>query len=120
MKFSIILSNNERSYEYLKLLLEKNKIPKSIIHLDYNNNIFKKKIINLIKRKKVFYKHFKTNNIDNKIIEKLLINLNEKIIIYSGYAGKIIKKKYIFMFILIESSGNLINSLNFLKFVFSK
>ena len=95
MKFSIILSNNERSYEYLKLLLKKNKTPKSIIHLDYNNNIFKKKIINLIKRKKVFYKHFKTNNIDNKIIEKLLINLKEKIIIYSGYAGKIIKKKSI-------------------------
>ena len=75
MNFSIIVSNNERSYEYLKLLIEKNKIPKYVIHLDYNYNIFKRKIIKLIKKKKILYKHFKTNNIDNKKIENFLINI---------------------------------------------
>ena len=35
-KFSIILSNNE-ILRIFELLLEKNKIQKSIIHLDYNN-----------------------------------------------------------------------------------
>ena len=95
MNFSIIVSNNERSYEYLKLLIEKNRIPNYVIHLDYNYNIFKKKIIKLIKGKKILYKYFKTNNIDNKKIENFLISLKEKIIIYSGYAGRIIKTKSI-------------------------
>ncbi len=94
MKYSIILSNNERSYEYLRLLIDKNKIPSFIIHLDFKNiNIFRKKIINLINNKKINYKSFKTDNVDKKDIEKFIINLRDKIIIYSGYSGKIIKNK---------------------------
>ena len=45
MKFSMILSNNLRSYEYLKLLIKNQKYPKYIIYLYYkNNNKLKKKI----------------------------------------------------------------------------
>ena len=34
MKYYLILSNNERSYEYLKLLIQNKKKPISCIHLD--------------------------------------------------------------------------------------
>jgi len=94
MKYSIILSNNERSYEYLRILIKSNKIPSVIIHLDFKNiNIFRKKILNLINNNKINYKSFKSDNIDKKNIEKFIINLRDKIIIYSGYGGKIIKNR---------------------------
>lgn len=94
MKYSIILSNNERSYEYLRILIKNNKIPSVIIHLDFKNiNIFRKKILNLINNNKINYKSFKSDNIDKKNIEKFIINLRDKIIIYSGYGGKIIKNR---------------------------
>ena len=95
MNFSIIVSNNERSYEYLKLLIEKNKIPKYVIHLDYNYNIFKRKIIKLIKKKKFFINILKLITLIIRKLKNFLINLKEKIIIYSGYGGKIIKTKSI-------------------------
>ena len=51
MKYSIILSNNERSYEYLKLLISKKKYPNFIIYLDYKkNNKSKNKIFSIIKK----------------------------------------------------------------------
>ena len=97
MKYSIILSNNERSYEYLKLLIKKKIYPNFIIHLDYkNNNNSKKKIYSLINKKKLNFKSFKRDNVDNKNVKKFLIKLKEKIIVYSGYAGIIIKSKSLF------------------------
>jgi len=97
MKYSIILSNNERSYEYLKLLINKKKYPNFIIHLDYrNDNKSKKKIFSIIKKKKLNFKSFKGNNVDHKNVKKFLTELKEKIIIYSGYGGKIIKSKSLF------------------------
>ena len=97
MKYSIILSNNERSYEYLKLLIKKKIYPNFIIHLDYkNNNKFKKKIYSLINKKKLNFKSFKRDNVDNKNVKKFLIKLKDKIIVYSGYGGIIIKSKSLF------------------------
>ncbi len=94
MKYSIILSNNERSYEYLKLLIRKKRYPNFVIHLDYkSDNKSKKKICSLINKKKLNFKSFKRNNIDNKSVKKFLIKLREDIIVYSGYSGKIIKSK---------------------------
>ena len=97
MKYSIILSNNERSYEYLKLLINKKIYPNVIIHLEYkNDNKSKKKIFSLIKKKKLNFKSFKGNSVDHKNVKKFLIKLKEQIIVYSGYGGKIIKSKSLF------------------------
>lgn len=97
MKYSIILSNNERSYEYLNLLINKKKIPSFIVHLDFKiGKESKKKIFSLIKKKKLKYKSFRGNNIDKKNIKNFLKKLKDKIIIYSGYGGKIIKDSSIF------------------------
>ncbi len=112
MKFSMILSNNLRSYEYLKLLIKNQKYPKYIIYLDYkNNNKLKKKIFSIIKKGGIKHKSFKANNIDKIIIKKFLLNLKEKIIVYSGYAGKIVKSKNIFKqkILLHSHSGKLPN-----------
>ena len=96
MKYYLILSNNERSYEYLKLLIQNKKKPTSCIHLDLKNKkIFRSKILNLINKEKISYKSFKSDNIDQKKIINFLLNLKEKIFIYSGYGGKIIKNKHI-------------------------
>ena len=97
MKYSIILSNNERSYEYLNLLIRKKKYPSFIVHLDFkNDNKSKKKINSLINKKKLNFKSFKVNNVDNKHVRKFLIKLKDQIIVYSGYGGKIIKSKSLF------------------------
>lgn len=97
MKYSIILSNNERSYEYLKLLINKKIYPNVIIHLEYkNDNKSKKKIFSVIKKKKLNFKSFKGNSVDHKNVKKFLIKLKEQIIVYSGYSGKIIKSKSLF------------------------
>ena len=96
MKYLIFLSNNERSYEYLKLLINKKKYPNFIIHLDYKkNNKSKNKIFSIIKKKKLNFKSFKGSSVDQKNIKKFLINLNDKIFVYSGYSAKIIKNKFI-------------------------
>ncbi len=97
MKYSIILSNNERSYEYLKLLISEKKYPNFIIHLDYKiNNKSKNKIFSIIKKKKLNFKSFKGNSVDQRNIKKFLINLRDNILVYSGYSAKIIKNKSIF------------------------
>ena len=43
MKYSLILSNNKRSYEYLKLLVNKKKFPKFIVHLNHKSGQKEKK-----------------------------------------------------------------------------
>lgn len=96
MKYSIVLSNNERSYEYLKLLISEGKFPSFIVHLDFKSGKeAKNKIFSLINKNKLNYKSFKGNNIDKKNIKNFLIKLKDKVIIYSGYGGKIIKSKSI-------------------------
>ncbi len=96
MKYYLILSNNERSYEYLKLLIQNKKKPISCIHLDIKNKkIFRSKILYLINKEKISYKCFKNDNIDQKKIINFLLNLKEKVFVYSGYTSKIIKNKHI-------------------------
>ena len=106
----MILTNNERSYEYLKLLINKQKYPSFIVHLDFKiGKKSKKKIFSLIHKMKLNYKSFKGDDIDKNSITKFIIKLKDKIFIYSGYSGKIIKnplilKKKIFIH---SHSGNL-------------
>ena len=110
MKYSIILSNNERSYEYLKLLISKKKYTNFIIYLDYKkNNKSKNKIFSIIKKEKLNFKSFKGNSVDQGNIRKFLLNLKDKIFVYSGYSAKIIKNKSIFKkkFFLHSHTGKL-------------
>ena len=110
MKYSLILSNNKRSYEYLKLLVNKKKFPKFIVHLNHKSGQKeKKKIFKLINEKNLNYKTFKSKDIDNQKIIKFIIKLKDKVIIYSGYGGKIIKNKLILKkkILLNSKSGKL-------------
>ena len=92
---SIIISNNLRSLEYLKIFKKLKKEPKKIIYINDNRNYFIKnkirKILNgevIFKRKKIFSsKHF------SKKIIKYLINEKEKNFILSLPHGEIIKDK---------------------------
>ena len=96
MKYSIVLSNNKRSYEYLKLLINEKKFPTFIVHLDHEGDRkAKKKIFSLIIKKKLNYKIFNVNDVGNYNVKKFILKLRDKIIIYSGYSGKIIKDKSI-------------------------
>ena len=113
MEFSAILSSNYRSYLYIKLLLKKKLYPKFLIYLDNKKNKkIKSKIINLVKKNKnIKVLTFKKDNVDNKEVAKFILNLKQKVIIYSGYPGKIIKNNTILKkkFFLHSHSGKLPN-----------
>ena len=86
MKYAMILSNNERSYEYLKLLISEKKFPNFIIYLDFKGDEkLKKKIFTLIYKKKLNHKSFKGNSVDKKNISDFIIKLKDKIIIFPPY-----------------------------------
>jgi len=97
MNYSIILSNNHRSYTYIKYFIKKKAIPNNVIYIDDGNKInLKKKIfkfLNSLKYTKISY--FRSDNIDKKKIEKTILSIKDKYFVYSGYAGIIIKNKKI-------------------------
>tara|TARA_Y100000590_G_C15520072_1_gene939029 strand:+ start:374 stop:1012 length:639 start_codon:yes stop_codon:yes gene_type:complete len=104
MKYSAILSSNYRSFSYIKLFIKNKLFPRFLIYLDNKkNNRIKNKIIKFVKKnKKIKIFIFKGDNIDDKKVKNFLLNLKEKIFVYSGYPGKIIKsnlilKKFIFL-----------------------
>ena len=90
----LILCNTERSLEYLKKLIQNKIYIKIIVYLDDKNedliskNIKKK--LRIIKSKKI--KIFFTKSLTQSV-QKYLLNLEDKIFIYSGYPGQIIKNK---------------------------
>lgn len=104
LNFSIIISNTSRSIEYLRQLRNNNLIPNNLIHLDNR----KKKYVNYYKKfslkYKINYKNFLSETIDKSDVTKNLLNLNDKILVYSGYPGKIIKNP------LILKKKNLLHS----------
>ena len=59
MNYSIILSNNHRSYTYIKYFIKKKAIPNNVIYIDDGKKInFKKKIfkfLNSLKYTKISY-----------------------------------------------------------------
>ena len=96
MKYCLIVSNNQRSFEYQKKKKKKKKFPNYCIHLDIKNkNKFRTKVLNIINKNKLSCKTFISDNIDQTRIIKFILNLKEKIFVYSGYNGKIIKNKFI-------------------------
>ena len=113
MEFSAILSSNYRSYLYINLLLKKKLFPKVLIYLDNEKNKkIKSKIIDLVKKNKnIKVLSFKKDNVDNNEVAKFILKLKQKVIIYSGYPGKIIKNHVILKkkFFLHSHSGKLPN-----------
>jgi len=95
MKFSAVLSSNLRSFIYIKELVDKSLYPSSIIFLInkknkfLNNKIFK--VINKIDNISIY--KYEKNTIDDPLVVSKILNLKEKVVIYSGYGGKIIKSK---------------------------
>tara|TARA_B100000900_G_scaffold97805_1_gene80846 strand:- start:5275 stop:5934 length:660 start_codon:yes stop_codon:yes gene_type:complete len=91
-KFSIIISNNPRSYLYLKYLKKNNLIPEDIIYLNKNVKNF---IAQKLRLKKYFFPQKKItifNTFDiNEDVYKFLKNKKVKNIVYSGYSGVVIK-----------------------------
>ena len=90
MKFLLILSNSLRSKIYLEKLLYENLFPVETIYL---NN--KKKTIKNFLKKKIKFKEFICESIDNKKVLNYLNKLKTKTIVHCGYPGKIIKNKKI-------------------------
>ena len=93
--FSIIISNNLRSLEYLNVFKKLNLIPKKIIYVNDNRNSFIKNKITIIlnnnqifKNKKIFF----TQKFSEKIVEYILKE-KEKNFILSLPHGEIIKNK---------------------------
>jgi len=95
MKFSVVLSSNLRSFIYIRELVDKSLYPNSIIFLInkknkfFNNKIFK--VINKIDNISIF--KYEKDTIDEPLVESKILQLKEKVFIYSGYGGKIIKSK---------------------------
>ena len=102
LNFSIIVSNTSRSVQYLKHIKENNLVPTNLIHLDNKKNNYESYFKNFSKKNRIIYRKFLTETVDNIHVIRNLLNLNDKIIVYSGYPGKIIKnleilKKKIFL-----------------------
>ena len=91
--FSIIVSNNLRSLEYLDVFIKQKKKLNKVIYIDDNQNlIIKKKIKKILFLKKIFKKKkiFYSKKFSNQII-KYLLKDKEKNFILSLPHGEIIK-----------------------------
>lgn len=87
--FGLILSNTERSIDYL-VFLKRIKLKPGIIIVYSKEKIhskFKKLLIGNN------YLKFLTNDINNKKVVDSILKLSQKYLIYSGYPSKIIKNK---------------------------
>ena len=93
LKFNLLLSSTERSICYLNTLIENNFKPDFVIFFSKKQN--NKRILDKLENKKIKYSHLKTDQINNTIVEKEIINTKNEIFIYSGYTGQIIKSKKI-------------------------
>ena len=106
MKFNLILANTKRSKTYIKELIKHNLIPNEVIFFSNKNNY---EILNLCKKCSSKYTLFKTKDINNKLLEKYIINSNNNNFIYSGYPGIVIKSKIIKKNIIHVHPGDLYN-----------
>ena len=99
MKYILILTDTERSKKYLEVLCKNKIFPDSILFysLKKNTNLLKK-----IKKTKVKYNYFNTNNLSNLKISKFILKSEIKNFVYSGYPGEIVSSK-------ITSKKNLIH-----------
>ena len=101
-KIGMILADTSRSEYYLKALIKNKLIPNYVlILLNLSNTIIagqkkitsKKQIINLLKNANINYETTINDNINNNDVIKLIKNRSEKVFIFSGYGGMLLKKK---------------------------
>tara|TARA_Y100000816_G_scaffold251164_2_gene201484 strand:+ start:429 stop:1118 length:690 start_codon:yes stop_codon:yes gene_type:complete len=111
---SLIISSNQRSIIYLKILKKNYLLPKKIIFLkNRKEKMFNKKILTFLYkyRTKVDLKIFNTTQINSINISNYLKNLKSKLFLVSLYSGKkgIIKDKTLLKkkFFLHSHSGKL-------------
>jgi len=88
-KFGLIFSNTERSFQYLTYLKKVNLNPSLI--LVYSKNKLSNKFKKLLSKNECFF--VSTDDINNKKIEKKILNSSEKYFIYSGYPSQIIRNR---------------------------
>jgi len=91
INFSIIVSNTQRSIEYLRQLRINNLIPNYIIHLDNKKKYYEKYFKDFSSTNNSKYKRFVSETIDSAYVKKKILELDDKILVYSGYPGKIIR-----------------------------
>ena len=101
-KIGMILADTSRSKYYLKALIKNKLIPNYVlILLNLSNTIIagqkkitsKKEIINLLKSANINYETTINDNINNNNVIKLIKNRSEKVFIFSGYGGALLKEK---------------------------
>ena len=113
-KSTLIISSNQRSMTYLKILKENNLLPEKIVFLkDRKEKFFNKKIVIFLNKykTKIDLKIFNTTQINNPSISKYLKDLKSKLFLVSLYPGKkgIIKDKSLLKknFFIHSHSGKL-------------
>ena len=88
MKYSMVLSNTNRSIAYLNVVLKANILPQFIFIFSKSKRIsFLYKI-----KKKINYDLIRSNSINSKLVIKKIIKSKFNNFIYSGYPGEIVKK----------------------------
>jgi methionyl-tRNA formyltransferase len=101
-KIGMILADTSRSKCYLKALIKNKLIPNYVlILLNLSNTIIagqkkitsKREIINLLKSANINYETTINDNINNNDVVKLIKNRSEKVFIFSGYGGALLKEK---------------------------
>lgn len=113
-KSTLIISSNDRSLTYLKILKKNFFLPRKIVFLkDRKEKFFNEKILSFLKklRTKTDLKIFNTTQINNNSISNYLKNSKSKLFLVSLYPGKkgIIKNKSLLKknFFLHSHSGKL-------------
>ena len=89
MKYSMVLSNTNRSIAYLNVVLKANILPQFIFIFSKSKRI---SFLSKIKKKKINYDLIRSNSINSKLVIKKIIKSKFNNFIYSGYPGEIVKK----------------------------
>lgn len=89
MKYSMVLSNTNRSIAYLNAVLKANILPQFIFVFSKSKRI---SFLSKIKKKKINYNLIRSDSINSKLVVKKIIKSKFNNFIYSGYPGEIVKK----------------------------
>jgi len=98
----IVFADTSRSRCYLKALIKNNLIPGyALILFNEKNSIIagqkkitsKKEIVKMLNEANINYEKINNSNINHSSVIKLIKNRSEKVFIFSGYGGAILKEK---------------------------
>lgn len=105
MKFldiSMLAAETPRSIFYIKKMISKNLLPNYVILLlnkknknlpGQKKNYGKQQITNLLKSSKIKFKEIYNTNINSDEVVEVIKSRSEKVFIFSGFGGSILKKK---------------------------